>query len=238
MKNIIFITRNITIIIIIIFITILIPSHKARALTMSSSDYNLQMEKFNTQEEIPENSEVKADSTYTVYSGFPYTDSITKFRFSISETFIDFGVIDPGIPVSRTNSLTVYPGKAFSYSVYASQNNPLTAAEGGNIIPNTTCDDGNCTENSSSEWISSLTYGFGYRCDNQEGTNCPPSFNTATFYKHFADSSKNQTEQEVMSGANIGKYRRSKITYKVNIQATQPAGLYNNIVRYIAAPAF
>lgn len=244
-----FITRNITIITVIIVIIFILSSRSAGALTMSNSDYNLQMGNFDTPQDVPE-SEPKVDvlgekdanlflgENYTVYSSFHYTKPDAKFRFSISETFIDFGVIDPGTPVTRTNSLTVYAGSALGYSVYASQNAPLTSAESGTIIPNTTCDDGNCTENSSSEWSGVLTYGFGYRCDNEEGKDCPPSFTTSKFYKHFADSSKNEIEQEIMSGTNVGKNKKVKITYKLNISATQKAGPYGNIVTYVATPTF
>ena len=107
----------------------------------------------------------------------------------------------------------------------------------GALIPNTTCDDGACTTTTASTWTNTLTYGFGYRCDDVSGTNCPSSF-TANKFKQFADNSKSQTPIAVMQGTNVGRSLQSTITYKVNVSATQVAGLYSNVITYVATPTF
>lgn len=218
---------------------------------MSNSNYILQWGNLNTAAGKPTNASYKLGLTvgqiapglfsgdnYKVRSGFQYIHSIIKFRFSITETLVDFGVIEPGTPVTRTHSLIVSNGSAYGYSVYATESAQLHVPVSGAIIPDTTCDDGSCTESTSAAWSSALTYGFGYRCDNETGTDCASGFTTSTFYKQFADSSKNETGQAVMTGTNVGKNKRVRITYKVNVSAVQPAGLYHNIVTYVATPTF
>jgi hypothetical protein len=80
-----------------------------------------------------------------------------------------------------------------------------------------------------------LTYGFGYRCDNQSGTDCDTQFSDSTFYKPFAAS---PSAVAVMSGITVGRNKVSQITYKLNISGAQPAGLYTNVINYIATPTF
>lgn len=223
---------------------------EAKALTMSNSNYILQWGNLNTAAGTPTSADYKLGVTvgqiapglfsgdnYKVRSGFQYIHSIIKFRFSITETLVDFGVIEPGTPVLRTHSLIVSNGSAYGYSVYATESAQLRVPSLGAIIPDTTCDNGSCTESTSAEWSSALTYGFGYRCDNETGTDCASGFST-DFYKQFADSSLNETGQAVMTGTNVGKNKRVRITYKVNISNVQPAGLYHNIVTYVATPTF
>ncbi|MBI2025907.1 MAG: hypothetical protein HYT06_00850, partial [Candidatus Levybacteria bacterium] len=104
-------------------------------------------------------------TNYKVRAGFQYINSIIPFSFSISSTFIDFGIINPTSAVTRTNDLTISFGSANGYQVTVSQSRNLTADASGFQIPPTTCDSGTCTTTTASQWTSSLTYGFGYRCD-------------------------------------------------------------------------
>ncbi|OGH02185.1 MAG: hypothetical protein A2798_03595 [Candidatus Levybacteria bacterium RIFCSPHIGHO2_01_FULL_37_17] len=172
---------------------------------------------------------------YKVRAGFQYISSIIYFRFSISSTLVDFGVISPTSPVSRTNQLTVSNGSAYGYQVTVSQNHDLRVDASGFDIPATSCDGGTCTPTTSAAWTSALTYGFGYRCDNVSGTDCVSGFSDPTYYKSFISS---PSAVAVMSSTNVGRNRKSDITYKVNISGTQPAGLYRNIVNYIAIPSY
>lgn len=176
-------------------------------------------------------------ANYTVRAGFQYISSIIPFSFSISSQFIDFGPITPGTPITRTNNLTVSNGSAYGYQVLASENHPLRISASGIDIPDTTCDSGTCSETTASAWTSVLTYGFGYRCDNVNGTDCDSSFSTSTKYKQFANAEASETAQSVMSSLNVGRSRQVQITYKANITAIQAAGEYKNIITYIAIPS-
>ena len=92
------------------------------------------------------------------------------------------------------------------------------------------------TQTTAAAWVNPLTYGFGYRCDNVSGSDCSAGFANSDYYKQFANRSKGETPQVVMSSLNVGRSRQGEITYKVNISATQLAGQYQNIIMYIATP--
>lgn len=230
---------------------ILYSAPTALAFTMSNGNWIIQMGNLNTAAGKPSNSNFKLGVTvgetgrglytgtnYTVRAGFQYIHSIIRFRFSISSLLIDFGTLTPTNPVKRTNTLTISNGSAYGYVVTAYENHQLLIPANGSVIPDTTCDTGLCTETTAASWPDSsiLVYGFGYRCDNLSGSDCV-SFPTDN-YKQFADDSKGETPQTVMSSLNVGKNRQAQITYKVNISGTQAAGRYSNIITYIATPTY
>lgn len=174
---------------------------------------------------------------FSVRSGFQYYYSIIPFEFSISSQFVDFGPLIPGTPVTRTNRLILSNGSAFGYDVVAYENNALRIVSTGNDIPDTTCDSGTCSETTAALWSQNTTYGFGYRCDNITGTECNSGFNTPDYYKQFSNFEQNETPESVMGGPNVGEDFETEITYKVNVSSTQPAGLYQNQITYIATPS-
>lgn len=174
-------------------------------------------------------------TNYKVKEGFQYIKSSTiniPFTFSISQNIIDFGVITPTNPITRTTNLTVSNGSSKGFTVVASENKPLTSAT--STIPDTTCDNGDCSSSKASVWTNSLTYGFGYRCDDISGINCSLGFSDS-FYKPFIAT---PSSQAIMTSTTGGTNRQSKITYKVNVSGTQAPGVYTNIVTYIASPGF
>lgn len=177
-------------------------------------------------------------ANFKVRAGFQYIYSIIPFRFTISNLDINFGTLTATNPVTRTNMLTVSNGSAFGYNVTAYENHQLLSPANGSVIPDTTCDNGLCTQNTSALWSNTLTYGFGYRCEDVVGTDCSTDFTTSDYYKQFADLSANETPGIVMVGANVGRNKQAQITYKVNISGTQVAGQYSNVVTYIATPTF
>lgn len=176
-------------------------------------------------------------TNFKVRAGFQYIHSIIPFSFAISSQFIDFGPITPGAPVTRTNTLTISNGSAYGYTVLASENHPLRVNATGVDIPDTTCDSGTCNEQTSAAWTNILTYGFGYRCDNLSGADCQSGFSSSDNYRQFASSSSGELAFPVMRGVNVGRNIQSQITYKVNISPTQPAGLYENVITYVATPS-
>lgn len=232
-----------------LFFLLYTPS--AGAFTMSNLDYILDMGNLNSFAGKKSNSAytltdtggqlapgLYSGSNYKVRAGFQYIYSIISFRFSITNTYIDFGIIEPTNPVTRTSTLTVSNGSANGYSVTAFENHQLLVNSSGQLIPNTTCDAGTCTQTTAAAWTNTLTYGFGYRCDNVSGTDCNTDFSNSTYYKQFADASAGQSPVSVMSSSNVGTNRQSQITYKVNISGTQPAGTYQNVITYIATPTY
>lgn len=177
-------------------------------------------------------------ANFTVRAGFQYVYSIIPFRFSISTTDIDFGEVEPTNPVTRTNNLKISNGSANGYVVTAFEDHQLLVPGSGAQIPDTTCDNGSCSETTASAWSNTLTYGFGYRCDNVTGADCPTDFTNTSYFKQFANASLNENPQSVMIGTNVGRTKEVQITYKVNISGTQEGGAYSNTITYIATPTF
>jgi hypothetical protein len=222
----------------------------ALAQTMSNADYMIRMGNLNSISGKPTGSGFKLSYTsgqtgpglysgtnYKVRAGFQYISSIIPFRFSITNNVIDFGIMSPTTPILRTSLLTISNGSAFGYQVTASQDHNLRVNGSGAEIPPTACGDSgpSCIPTSAGPWTNSLTYGFGYRCDNNTGTDCDTQFSNSAYYKPFAVS---PSAVIVMTGANVGRNKVTQITYKLNISGSQQAGLYTNVVNYIATPTF
>jgi hypothetical protein len=178
-------------------------------------------------------------TNYKVKAGFQYVYTLFPFSFSITNHNIDFGIITPANPVTRTSTLSVNNKSAGGFIVTATESGQLSSPATGGIIPDTTCDSGTCTEVTAGAWVSSLAYGFGYRCDLVSGTNyCSSDFSTSTYYKQFPDSSKLESPQTIFSSTQTGKNQQALITYKVNVSNSQPAGTYKNVISFIATPTF
>ncbi len=177
-------------------------------------------------------------TNYKVRAGFQYISSIIPFSFKISSTVIDFATLTPTNPVTRANILTVNNQSGGGYSVKAAENHQLLIPSSAAVIPDTTCDSGACTESTSDTWTSTLTFGFGFRCDQVDATNyCVSGFSNSTYYRQFADNSLSETSQTFMSGQS-GRNQRAQVSYKANISGSQLAGLYSNVVTYIATPTY
>ncbi len=218
------------------------------AQTMSNSNFIIRMGNFNTAAGHPNNGAFSLNltvgqtapglyvgSNFKVRSGFQYINSIIPFTFTISQINIDFGPITATNPVTRTNTLTVSNGSAYGYQVTASENHPLLLASKGQMIPDTGCDSGTCTTTNPGAWNNVLSYGFGYSCTNVSGTDCTPGFSNGA---SFAPFSASPSATVVMSSLNVGRGRQVQITYKVNVSAVQAAGLYTNVIDFIATPSF
>nr|MBI5455988.1 hypothetical protein [Candidatus Levybacteria bacterium] len=223
-----------------------VPS--AIAQTMTNAFYILQMGNLNSIAGKPTGQTYKVSFTvgqtganlfsgpnYKVRAGFQYIYSIIPFRFSISSVLVDFGIITPGTPVIRSQLLTVSNNSAYGYQVTVSQNHNLRVNASGNEIPPTTCDAGTCTTTTPAVWTSSLVYGFGYNCQNVSGTDCAAGYTDTTYYRPFIAS---PSAVSIMSSVNVGRNRKANVNYKVNIAQLQAAGLYTNIINYIATPTF
>ena len=168
------------------------------------------------------------------YYGETATSS-SSLNLAISNTSINFGTITPGEPLVRTNTISITSPSG--YEIIASENNPLKNS-GGISIPDTTCDAGNCTQSTSALWLSPLTYGFGYRCDNlASSTDCSSSFNQGNYYMQFANTQGSETPQVVMSNTGSVANSQGQITYKLNISSSQVPGSYQNVIQYLAVPS-
>lgn len=229
------------ILLIILFSLCVIPASAAR---MENSSYILDLNQDNTEAQsgaspTPEITKDQAGIGKTIsgenfISHLSY-DNDTKnlpLILSTSSDLLNFGIIQPGEPLIRTQSLTVLPGSAPSYAVLSYQNHTLEAD--GIQIPNTTCDNGACTPILSDIWTIPLTYGFGYRCDNLEGASCDTALQK-DFYKSFANEKADAFPAEVLHAYTATK-SSAIISYKINIPGNQANKGYQTTVYHIAVP--
>src|SRR3989344_5222872 len=171
-----------------------------------------------------------SDKTTDIYFGENYQDQ--PFSFSISNNLVDYGPLTPTNPVFRTTDLIVSKGSLRNYSVFAFANRQLSDAN-NNSIPDTTCDNGDCSETSSGAWNGNLSFGFGYRCENSDGSGCTEDFSGTDYFKQFSNDSKSESYQAVINSIDS---KKAKIEYKVNISNNQPKSSYSNSITFIAVP--
>lgn len=162
------------------------------------------------------------------------------FTLSLAQSDVDFGQIDPTNPVIRTHSISLNTGNARGVSLFAYQNHPLQIPDTKTTIPDTSCDDGRCTQAIASGWENTLTYGVGFRCDNESDASpvCAREFANPQNYRQFADVSHKESGIQVLSTTHGRNPLNARLTYKVNVPGTQPAGRYTNAFVLIASPTF
>ncbi len=176
-------------------------------------------------------------TNYKVKTGFDNPKSQSTISLNISNNIIDFGILSPTNNIYRTSSIDFKTGKNNYGILIASEDHPLNTSDSNTAIPDSTCDNGSCSETTAAPWINTLTYGFGYRCDNTNGSNCTTDFKNPDYYKQFSDSSKNE-KPEILSASNTTQKQELQITYKINLAKTQPTGSYTNTITYILAPGY
>ena len=176
-------------------------------------------------------------SGYIVKAGFQYLRSIIPFRFSISNTSINFGTLIPNSPQTATTTLTVSFGGAGQYQVTVIEEGRLRTLNGANNIPDTQCDGGinTCNESLAKLWTSNTAYGFGY---NISGDDVPSDFINSNYFRPFPNRQENELPAVVMSSTNVGRNRQAVMTFKVNVSSIQPAGRYQTIINFVATPSF
>jgi hypothetical protein len=155
-----------------------------------------------------------------------------KLSFSVSNSTINYGEIAPGEPIIR--DITIKLRSNTGASVLASENDTLKS-EDNQEIPDTTCDEGTCTELISAIWTSPLTYGFGYRCEEINKASCPMTFLDQNTYKQFANTSNKEIAERIFDSTSIGDYS-SKMHLKVNIPSSLAETSFSNTIQMVALP--
>jgi hypothetical protein len=207
----------------------------AHAATASNDNFQLDIEQFDApvEEQIP----TPTPTTKPEPQGSPGIAFIpSEFTFSLSEPLIDFGILSATNPITRTTTLNVLsPGSG--YQVFTFSNHVLLSNK-NSAIPDTTCDNGSCSELTASLWENNLTYGFGFRCDSLSPNLCPDDFKNENTFRQFSDRGKNERPLPVLQSNLPTKNHEARITYKVNTSGTQAKEAYENTVTYIAVPNF
>ena len=173
---------------------------------------------------------------YVIQAGFQYINTLIPFSFKISNLDIDFGTLIPDSPSTRTNTLTVTTGSAFGYTVKAIEDHPLRRIDGVTTIPDANCDlITPCLPTDANIWSDNTRYGFGY---NMSGDDVDTTdFVNSNYYRPFAVQNIDDPAV-VMSKAAVATQSASTVTYKINIEGAQAAGIYQNAIQYIAIPSF
>jgi hypothetical protein len=207
----------------------------AQAATISNDKFQIDIDQFDVAPE--EERKLPTPTPQPVENGnfgvatFPYA-----FSFALSDPLIDFGALSATNPVSRNTTLTISsPGGG--YQVFAYQDHTLLSKK-NSLIPDTTCDNGSCSENTESIWQNNLTYGFGFRCDPLTKGACMNHFAEENSYKQFSDRGKKEIPQPVMRSDSPVINQQAKLTYRVNISGAQAKETYSNTLTYIAVPNF
>jgi hypothetical protein len=221
---------------IIYLLTTFTPQAKAEITT--SDNWTMQInDVFINSNPPPKNQKKQTpqDSSLEANNGINYKGSLS---FSISNSLIDYGIISPTNPIFRTSNLSIYSKSLKNFMVFAWQNHPPATDTNAHQIPDSTCDNGSCSQITSALWSNTLTYGFGFRCDNITEKNCPDDMKEDNYYKQFSDSSKKESPQTIMTNNTQNQTNQIQITYKINTSKSQPPDYYSNTITYIAAPGY
>ncbi len=235
---------------VLLIIILCLSPNSARAETVSSDNYQVQMGNLNMGAGFPTSETKKIGLTggqtapglysstgYQVKAGFWYIFPQIPFSFTISDLSITFGTLVPGTPSTLTNNLTVSSGGAGGYQVTARENDLLTSSAAAATIPDTACNGGGqtCDETTAAIWTNNTKYGFGY---NLSGTDIPATFVDATYFRPFPSAASSENPATIMSRGQVSKNRVATVTYKINIGASQAAGDYENYIVFVATPTY
>lgn len=229
-------------------------SRQVFSASSSNPNYNLEIQDIDPypQKKIPAPTAVPNPAEQNTPSqptektgGIKSINTMPPFSFSISNSQINFGILSPANPIVRTTTLSI-SGDMIAYQIQAFSDHALSTSN-GESIPDSTCDDGACSEQKDSIWKSILTYGYGFRCETQEGYAClsdhknlgtESGLESLDYFRQFADISKNELSQTITKGILTGKEENTQITFKVNKSGTQKPGSFSNTVTFIAVPNF
>ncbi len=208
MRNIIIITVGYSLLIIVISV---LPTHAA---TIQSSQFIIQTNITPTPPPLQS----------SVQTGFINSQNGKPMRVAVSADFINYGPITPTNPIIRKINISVYPGSALGYQLLAFANHPLRSEASplkldDQTIPDTTCDNGSCSQNTPSIWVNPFTFGLGYSFDD-------------VLYKQFADLSKNEPMVAILP---------QELTIKLNISQNEPLPKnkhYENTFVFLAIPKY
>jgi hypothetical protein len=222
------------------------------AVAQSSDNYNLEIEDIDTSPEKNAPTPIVKKSALshpqnqeqlTVETGLLEIFQTGPISFSSSTQLIDFGTLTPGNPVIRNLLLSVM-SETNDYQIIGYENHPLRTTN-NEIIPDTTCDNGACTQSEQAIWESSLTYGFGFQCLTKGVLICSSHSPVITsredksknYYGQFSNFAAGEEAETIINGFR-GGLNEAEINFKVNASGTQQSGIYSNTVTLIAVPNY
>lgn len=213
----------------------------ATADTVSNTNYSIDVDTIDTNPQPSPHQQVLGITNidakdFTTGPNYTSTPSNDSFSINISQDTIDYGILTSTNPVIRTSQIS-FSNPQSGAEILTYEDTPLQLST-KEIIQNTTCDNGLCTPITAALWTNTLTYGFGYRCDSQNGNSCDPQFSTSNSFKQYPDTLENQPLTPLLVSNQNAEATKATITNKVNISGTQKSGNYYNSITYLAIPNF
>ena len=155
----------------------------------------------------------------------PFTLSL-----KVNPTILDFGVVTAGEPIQRSLNIKMLAGRGATLQI--AELTPLMS--GQTVIPDTTCDNGECNPATSGKWESPLVFGFGYSCK----SNVPcQGFKSNQSFKPLANLSENIPPQTVITTYGP-QNTATDLNFKINIPPTSEGKEYNNTILLYALPNY
>lgn len=230
------ILKNFTpVVVLLIALFVVSPTVIRKASAANGSSIQIQSVEFSDEQPTPTPQVVKQPTPenkplFTVSKEYPVSAKNTLQLF-LSDRLIDFGQLSPSNPINRALSIKFNNASLPTSGVFAWEDHPLEQPN-GSVIPDTTCDNGSCSESIAAPWTSELTYGFGYRCELSDGTSCLSQDTEPTTYKQFSNYSASEPF------ALITQAKESKIVFQVNTAGAQQDGVYTTSITLVANPGF
>lgn len=209
----------------------------------SAQSLNIQIDEINTapDETIPTPVQLTSPPLQSktaeekISPGIQSFSQIGLMSFSVSSHMLDFGALSPANPVIRNIKLSII-SEFTDYQILAYENHPPRT--NNNIaIPDTTCDNGSCTEKDSSVWENGLTYGFGLRCEALTYLFCIEPFGKNE-YRQVPNVLASELPEALIKGIKNKKPQEAQLDFKLNIGGTQQSGTYTNTVTFLAVPNY
>lgn len=153
---------------------------------------------------------------------------------------VPFGSLPINSFVNAAHTMMVSTNAVNGYVVTVQENRAMGLNGGATTtIPNTTCDSGSCTYTSNSNWVTAAGHpGFGYSLESVSGATVPFTAGASFSAKAFPSAGSGQPAQIVMSGSTVADAHTANLCYRISVDATQPAGNYENQITYTATASF
>jgi hypothetical protein len=121
-------------------------------------------------------------------NGCPANDGATVNQIATTATSVPFGTINSNTFYQGCQDLIVSTNAGGGYSVTVQESSAMKTADGRFIIPDTTCDAGDCTVATATTWVTPTKNGFGHTCFNQSGSDCNASYANGTKFKPLSNT--------------------------------------------------
>lgn len=148
----------------------------------------------------------------------------TNISIYINTHLLSFGILSPTSPTIREVDVGL-TGSTPSQILYLKKDSPFSMNTEA-VIPDTSCDQGGCSEFIASDWNNTLTFGYGYSCTDEF---CDSDFYHSS-YRPFSNNLVSLYQAQI----GIGNKRMLTIPVKINVPGTQENGAYSTSITVLS----